>query len=108
MLTMSRRVAVTSLGALLMPAWLLAQSSQQATIAGVVKDGSGGVLPGVTVEASSPVLIEKVRTTITGGSGDYKLVSLSPGPYHCHLHARRLHHCQTRGHHSERLHNRRG
>ena len=37
----------------------------QATITGVVKDASGGVLPGVTVEASSPDLIEKVRTTTT-------------------------------------------
>ena len=41
----------------------------QATIAGVVRDASGGVLPGVTVEASSPALIEKVRSVVTDGTG---------------------------------------
>jgi len=52
-----------------------------ATIAGVVKDTSGAVLPGVTVEATSSVLIEKVRTVVTDGSGQYKIVSLPPGAY---------------------------
>jgi Carboxypeptidase regulatory-like domain len=50
-------------------------------IAGVVRDASGGVLPGVTVEASSPALIEKVRTVVTDGSGQYRLDSLSAGTY---------------------------
>ena len=43
---------------------------------GVVRDTSGAVLPGVTVEAASPVLIEKVRTTVTDGNGRYQLVDL--------------------------------
>jgi hypothetical protein len=53
----------------------------QASIAGVVRDASGGVLPGVTVEASSPALIEKVRTVVTDGSGQYRIVDLRPGAY---------------------------
>jgi len=50
-------------------------------VAGVVRDASGGVLPGVTVEAASPALIEKVRTAITDGSGQFTIVSLPPGTY---------------------------
>jgi hypothetical protein len=50
-------------------------------IAGVVKDTSGAVLPGVTVEAASPALIERVRIAVTDGSGQYKLVDLPPGTY---------------------------
>ncbi|HKE83403.1 MAG TPA: carboxypeptidase regulatory-like domain-containing protein [Vicinamibacterales bacterium] len=53
----------------------------QATIAGAVKDSSGAVLPGVTVEASSPALIEKVRTTVTDGAGRYRIEDLRPGTY---------------------------
>jgi hypothetical protein len=53
----------------------------QATISGVVKDASGAVLPGVTVEASSPALIEKVRTTVTDGTGQYAIPDLRPGIY---------------------------
>jgi hypothetical protein len=53
----------------------------QASIAGVVRDASGAVLPGVTVEASSPALIEKVRTVITDGSGQYRIEQLRPGTY---------------------------
>ena len=63
--------------ALLVPA--LAQA--QASIAGVVNDGSGAVLPGVTVEASSPALIEGARTAVTDGSGHYRIESLRPGSY---------------------------
>ncbi len=48
-------------------------------IAGVVRDASGGVMPGVTVEAASPALIEKTRTAVTDGEGQYKIISLSPG-----------------------------
>ncbi len=53
----------------------------QASITGVVKDTSGAVLPGVTVEASSPVLIERVRSAITDGTGQYRIVDLRPGTY---------------------------
>src|SRR5437762_4836260 len=53
----------------------------QATIAGVVKDTSGAVLPGVTVEASSPALIEKVRSVVSDGTGQYQIVNLVPGTY---------------------------
>jgi Carboxypeptidase regulatory-like domain len=50
-------------------------------IAGTVRDTSGAVLPGVTVEAASPVLIEKVRTVVTNGEGRYSIVDLRPGTY---------------------------
>lgn len=53
----------------------------QSAIAGVVRDTSNAVLPGVTVEAASPALIEKVRTAVTDGSGRYQLVDLRPGVY---------------------------
>src|SRR6266705_3273167 len=53
----------------------------QATLTGVVRDSSGAVLPGVTVEASSPVLIGRVRTAVTDGTGQYRIVELPPGPY---------------------------
>ena len=53
----------------------------QSTIAGVVKDGSGAVLPGVTVEAASDVLIEKTRSVVTDGAGEYKIIDLRPGTY---------------------------
>ncbi len=55
--------------------------SAQATLAGTVKDASGAVLPGVTVEAASPALIEKVRSVITDGTGQYRIVDLRPGTY---------------------------
>jgi hypothetical protein len=64
-------------GILLLPSVVLAQ----ATIAGVVRDASGSVLPGVTVEAASPVLIEKVRTVTTDGTGQYRITDLPPGSY---------------------------
>ena len=53
----------------------------QAAIAGEVRDTSGAVLPGVTVEASSPALIEKVRTAVTDGNGRYRIEDLRPGTY---------------------------
>jgi Carboxypeptidase regulatory-like domain len=56
-------------------------ASAQSAIAGAVKDASGAVLPGVTVEASSPILIEKARSVVTDGSGQYKIVDLRPGTY---------------------------
>jgi hypothetical protein len=53
----------------------------QASLAGLVRDTSGAVLPGVTVEASSPVLIEKVRSAVTDGTGRYTISDLRPGVY---------------------------
>jgi uncharacterized protein (DUF2141 family) len=58
-----------------------ARAQGTGAIAGVVKDSSGAVLPGVTVEASSPVLIEKLRTSVTDDQGQYKIVDLLPGVY---------------------------
>src|SRR5437870_1908272 len=62
------------------PAVARAQVSSSG-IAGVVRDTSGAVLPGVTVEASSPALIEKVRTVVTDSQGQYKIVNLQVGTY---------------------------
>jgi hypothetical protein len=53
----------------------------QTAIAGVVRDTTGAVLPGVTVEASSPALIERVRTAVTDSQGQYKIIDLRPGIY---------------------------
>jgi hypothetical protein len=53
----------------------------QASITGTVRDTSGAVLPGVTVEASSPALIEKVRSATTDGNGQYRIVDLRAGAY---------------------------
>ncbi len=53
----------------------------QASIVGVVRDTSGAVLPGVTVEAASPALIEKVRAVVTDGTGQYRIENLRPGVY---------------------------
>ncbi|HVZ22424.1 MAG TPA: carboxypeptidase-like regulatory domain-containing protein [Vicinamibacterales bacterium] len=69
-------------GALLaLPGASFAQESTRASVTGVVKDTSGAVLPGVTVEVSSPVLIEKTRSTVTGGSGEYRIIDLPAGTY---------------------------
>src|SRR5262245_53359709 len=51
------------------------------SLTGTVRDASGGVLPGVTVEAASPVLIEKVRSAVTDGAGQYRIPDLTPGTY---------------------------
>src|SRR5687768_16282139 len=53
-----------------------AEAFGQASITGVVRDSSGSILPGVTVEAASPALIEKVRSAVTDGSGQYRIVDL--------------------------------
>jgi len=72
-------LSVVALCVLLFPP---ATSAQEASgIAGVVKDASGAVLPGVTVEAASPVLIEKVRTVVTDGEGRYNIIDLRTGVY---------------------------
>src|SRR5499427_6517836 len=66
-----------ALGCLALPATARAQSA----FAGVVKDATGAVLPGVTVEASSPALIEKVRSVTTDANGLYRIENLRPGTY---------------------------
>jgi Carboxypeptidase regulatory-like domain len=66
---------------MLTPPSALAQQATASGIAGAVKDTSGAVLPGVIVEASSPALIEKVRTVVTDSEGRYNIVDLRPGTY---------------------------
>ncbi len=75
------KVSMLALGALLI---LSAHASAQTLptgIAGVVKDTTGAVMPGVTVEAASDALIEKVRTVVTDEHGEYKIIDLRPGTY---------------------------
>ena len=77
---MARRITRTLLafgGAMLLSTAAYAQSA----IVGVVKDSSGAAMPGVTVEASSDVLIEKVKSAITDGDGAYRIAELRPGTY---------------------------
>ena len=71
---------VALLASLFIPTNLFAQTLPTG-IAGVVKDSSGAVMPGVTVEASSDVLIEKVRTAVSDEHGEYKITDLRPGTY---------------------------
>src|SRR5262245_46580257 len=79
---MRRVLAARSIGlALLWLAMAPGASPAQTAIAGVVKDTSGAVLPGVSVEASSDVLIEKTRSVVTDAQGAYKIVDLRPGVY---------------------------
>jgi len=58
-----------------------AQSTNLGAIAGVVKDATGGVMPGVTVEVTSPTMLERSRTVVTDGEGLYKVLDLRPGTY---------------------------
>src|SRR5687768_6011166 len=71
------KTAAVILGFLLLPTAAYAQ----AAITGVIKDASGAVLPGVTVEATSPALIEKVRSVVSDDTGQYRIVDLRPGTY---------------------------
>ncbi len=68
-----------SRGVLALMCLMLPQVAAAQSIAGVVRDTSGAILPGVTVEAASPALIEKVRTTVSDGTGQYRLENLSAG-----------------------------
>jgi hypothetical protein len=70
-----------SICALLLPGMASAQQGTASGIAGVVRDTSGAVLPGVTVEAASPALIEKIRSGVTDDEGRYNIVDLRPGTY---------------------------
>jgi hypothetical protein len=72
-----RSVVAGLAGILLLPGIVFAQ----ATIAGVVRDASAAVLPGVTVEAASPALIEKTRTVVSDGTGQYRITDVPPGTY---------------------------
>src|SRR2546428_9699055 len=72
------RFALFLLGGLVL---LPATAYAQASLAGVVRDTSGAVLPVVTVEASSPALIEKIRSVVTDGTGQYRIEDLRPGAY---------------------------
>jgi len=80
MSALKRRIFLFAL-ALLVPAAVHAQAVTGASISGTVKDSSGAVLPAVTVEASSPSLIEKVRVAVTDSTGQYKIENLRPGNY---------------------------
>src|SRR6476620_4141721 len=72
---------VGSLAAVALLSQPAAAQTGSSGIAGAVKDSSGLVLPGVTVEASSPALIEKTRSVVTDGEGQYKIINLRPGTY---------------------------
>jgi hypothetical protein len=72
------KVTIVVSALLLLPAAALAQQGQ---IAGTARDATGSVLPGVLVEATSPALIEKVRSTTTDASGQYRITSLPVGTY---------------------------
>src|SRR5688500_14791875 len=71
------RVFLPLLASVLVPSLAMAQAS----LAGTVRDASGAVLPGVTVEAASPALIERTRTAVTDGTGQYRITELRPGAY---------------------------
>src|SRR4030081_1238364 len=74
-------IALTLTPVLLLPGRARAQSGTTGAIAGQARDLTGGVLPGVTVEASSPALIEKTRSAVSDEQGQYKITDLRPGVY---------------------------
>src|SRR5688500_8120717 len=77
------RIARAAMLAALMSVVLAAGASAQVLsgLAGTVRDSSGAVMPGVTVEATSPALIEKVRSAVTNAEGQYRIIDLPPGTY---------------------------
>src|SRR5262245_45066932 len=79
--TSSRRVCMTSSVCVVLLLIVPAVVWAQATITGTARDTSGAVLPGVTVEAASPALIERVRSVITDSTGQYRIVDLRSGTY---------------------------
>ena len=72
--------AVIVAAGLILPA-AAAHAQTGAAIAGTVRDTSGAVLPGVSVEAASPALIEKARVAVTDGNGQFRIIDLRPGTY---------------------------
>ena len=78
---MNRLISASLLVAALLTLPVSLSAQELGSVAGVVKDSSGAVLPGVTVEVASPVMIEKVRTGVTDGSGQYRVINLPPGTY---------------------------
>ena len=76
-----RKILVVGLSALASLLVLSFEARAQGSIAGAVKDPSGAVLPGVTVEAASPALIEQARSVVTDSNGNYRIVDLPPGSY---------------------------
>src|SRR6266850_3800140 len=83
---MLQRLRATDIGVAVIVCMLVApaawaQARGQAAIGGLVTDSSGAVMPGVTVEAASPALIEKVRVVVTDSQGQYNVVDLRPGTY---------------------------
>src|SRR5215813_9217665 len=78
MVTLRRLLSPVALLLVVVPS---AFGQASASISGAVHDSSGAVLPGVTVEASSPALIEKTRTAVTDGSGQYRIEQLRAGLY---------------------------
>jgi hypothetical protein len=78
---MRRQIAHVAAFVWLAYCFLPAAASAQSQITGVVTDPSGGVLPGVTVEAASPALIEKMRSAVTDAEGRYSILDLRPGAY---------------------------
>src|SRR5258706_14599284 len=67
--------------AMSMPLICRPAASAKRAIAGEVRDSTGAVLPGVSVDAESPALIEGSRTVVTDGSGGYRVENLRPGEY---------------------------
>src|SRR6185436_16888938 len=76
-----RNLAFKVMAAACLLALPVAVTAQTSTIAGEVRDSSGAVLPGVTVEAASPALIEKTRVVQSDNSGRYSIIQLRPGTY---------------------------
>ena len=83
-------------GGLALLAFVPERADAQSAIAGFVRDTTGAVLPGVTVEASSPALIEQARTASTDANGLYRIIDLRPGRLHGDVHAARLQRGQAR------------
>src|SRR6266545_292910 len=80
-----RAAAIVWIRVVISFAWLavpvVASAQERASIVGQVQDSTGAVLPGVTVEAASPVLIERVRAGTTDSSGRFAIIDLRPGIY---------------------------
>ena len=76
-----RFIALLSIVLAALPTVAWAQTTEGASIAGVVRDTSGAVMPGVTVEAASAALIERIRSVVTDERGLYRIVDLRPGTY---------------------------